>query len=32
MKCDGCPFHKYEVGLEDADEWCDIFEVAVQGP
>lgn len=25
MKCDGCPFHKYEVGLEDADEWCDIF-------
>lgn len=25
MKCDGCPFHKYEVGLEDADEWCDVF-------
>ena len=24
MKCEHCPYHKYEV-YEDADEYCDIF-------
>lgn len=24
MKCDGCPYHKYEI-YEDADEYCVIF-------
>lgn len=24
MKCENCPYHKYEV-YEDADEYCDIF-------
>ena len=25
MKCEHCPYHRYEVGFEDADETCDIF-------
>lgn len=24
MKCDRCPYHRYEV-YEDADDYCDIF-------
>jgi len=25
MKCSGCPYHHYEVGMEDADEYCAVF-------
>lgn len=25
MKCSKCPYHRYEVGFEDADETCDVF-------
>lgn len=25
MLCENCPYHKYDVGMEDADEYCDIF-------
>lgn len=24
MKCDGCPYHKYEI-YEDANEYCTVF-------
>lgn len=25
MQCSKCPYHRYEVGLEDADEYCEVF-------
>ena len=25
MLCRNCPYYRYEVGFEDADEYCDIF-------
>lgn len=25
MLCRNCPYHRYEVGFEDADETCDVF-------
>lgn len=25
MLCGNCPYYHYEVGMEDADEYCDVF-------
>lgn len=25
MICGNCPYYHYEVGMEDADEYCDVF-------
>ena len=25
MRCENCPYHIYDVGPEDADEYCEVF-------